>query len=94
MKTENEIKAMIETIATAAYGRAFEDWEITKYCTRKATYNEAKKGYWNVTFPLIYALPTMSSLANIDKIIRKAGGEHTYLYSNDNRDLFINFIIR
>lgn len=94
MKTENEIKAMIESIAKAAFGRDYEDRTITKHCIRKTTYKQDEEGYWSVAFAVMETLPDLSLLAHLDTIISNAGGSKPYLYAGDKWELFINFIVR
>lgn len=94
MKTENEIKAIIESAANGAYRRSFEQWEIKERCIDKSTYKQTKDGYWFVKFAIIEILPNMSTLLHMDTIISNRGGKNSYLYTSDNGDLFIKFIVR
>lgn len=93
MKTENEIKAIIESIANGAYKRDYEEWQIQEWCIDRTTYKQDEEGYWSIAFAVIETLPDMSRLMHIDTIISNRGGSQSFLYAGDNWELFINFIV-
>lgn len=97
MKTENEIKAIIEKIANECYRTYHKDWEIKEWCIDMTTYKEDKEyndECWWVKFALIETLPNMSTLEQINTIISNAGGKQAFLSAGDNWNLFIHFMIR